>query len=92
MFVYPFSMLPVEKPVSLVKISSRGLPNSITIFGAVFPFSLKNFTVVPLERTVSFSNAINKLALIDTINVPLTAKGFQVILVITLEDWPFSYH
>jgi hypothetical protein len=75
-------------PLSDIGKVIRSFPNSTTFFFVVFPLSIIDFSVTPLELALSFSFATNKVTqIVRTIRVVFIAKPFLLsIFEVSLVD------
>ena len=80
------AVLSIRCPLSLIEVSFRWSPYSEAILFAIFPFSLKNFPVMPLKLAIAWSNTFNKLSFIQSVYIFLAAIEFFIILIV-----PFEY-
>ena len=49
------AFLSAVRPLTLVAVSVEAAPDTETMFSTSFPFSLIDFSIIPLEPTFSFS-------------------------------------
>lgn len=67
-------------PLTLIAVSVEAAPDSETMFSACFPFSLIDFSIIPLKSAFSFSQIIRVAASIDPIIGELTTLNHLSIL------------
>ena len=89
MLVDTLAVLSVEFPASLVVISSGGFPDTVSIFSSVSPLSFEYFAIIPFKSTITLTNSIYKLSFINSIYIPLAAIGFDVVIILSLENCTF---
>lgn len=58
--IYPFAILLIIFPLTLIEVSFRTAPNTVTIFFAFFPFSLKTLPIGPFKSSLPVSLSMLK--------------------------------